>query len=385
MRDGRPPINGLAQWVGDAASRLSFNGLRCDAWRFRRVRADYYDYLADMIETLQGHKTLRDLFDDDAERFGPESVRGRLARHWAALFELSGGDLSITWASAFPVDEVRAMRAAQASGAGALTSGLRDLARAVRVIEQARQAAFATLASAAVAMTIAAVMVLAIPLFTVPRLQQIFVSVPASYYGKLTRALFDLSHGLIEWGPVISLLVLSGLAALCWSIPRLFGPIRQRLDVWPIWRMYRDFHAIRFLSLLTISLTRQGNIDTRLRDALSLQAGAASPWLAFHLEEMIERVDIGLTGAAPFNTGMIDRQMWWYMSDLIAARGLAQAMGSVRDRVEGRLLVSIKRQATLLRWLLLLSAVGTLIGLALWHYAVIDELRRAMTQFYASH
>jgi phosphate/sulfate permease len=77
--------------------------------------------------------------------------------------------------------------------------------------------------------------------------------------------------------------------------------------------------------------------------------------------------------------------MWWYMSDLIAARGLAQAMGSVRDRVEGRLLVSIKRQATLLRWLLLLSAVGTLIGLALWHYAVIDELRRAMTQFYASH
>ncbi len=35
--------------------------LRCDALRFSGMRADYYEYLADMLDGLQGRKTLRDL------------------------------------------------------------------------------------------------------------------------------------------------------------------------------------------------------------------------------------------------------------------------------------------------------------------------------------
>jgi hypothetical protein len=37
-----------------------------------------------------------------------------------------------------------------------------------------------------------------------------------------------------------------------------------------------------------------------------------------------------------------------------------------------------------LRWALLLTSVAGVLGITLWHYAVIDELRQALTNFYAS-
>ena len=56
--------------------------LRLDAWRFRPGRADYYEYLADLIEGTQGRKSLRDVFEDDARRYGVDTERGRLAGEW---------------------------------------------------------------------------------------------------------------------------------------------------------------------------------------------------------------------------------------------------------------------------------------------------------------
>ena len=63
--------------------------LRLDALRFRALRADYYEYLADLVEGTQGRKSLRDIFDDDAHRYGRRTVRGRLSRYWAAAYLLS--------------------------------------------------------------------------------------------------------------------------------------------------------------------------------------------------------------------------------------------------------------------------------------------------------
>jgi hypothetical protein len=59
--------------------------------------------------------------------------------------------------------------------------------------------------------------------------------------------------------------------------------------------------------------------------------------------------------------------------------GLARA----RQRIERRLLARVRRQASVLRWSLLISSVAAVLGIALWHYGVIDELRQALTNFYA--
>ena len=79
--------------------------LRLDALRFRALRADYYEYLADLVEGTQGRKSLRDIFDDDAHRYGRRTVRGRLSRYWAAAYLEAGGDLGVAWSGTLPAEE----------------------------------------------------------------------------------------------------------------------------------------------------------------------------------------------------------------------------------------------------------------------------------------
>jgi type II secretory pathway component PulF len=228
------------------------------------------------------------------------------------------------------------------------------------------------------------VLACAAPYYTVPRLQAIFQAVPDAYHGTLTRALFSFAELVRDGLPLLAAGTAGGLWLVLWSLPNLVGPWRRRLDGWFIWRLYRDVNAIRFLALLAVLVRRRGNVDIRLRQALAMQADHAGPWLGWHIRQMLGRIDTGLVGADSFDTGMIDRSIWWHLHDMIAAHGMAAGLDRAADRVERRALSRVGRQAQALRWVLLLGAVAAVIGLALWHYAVVDELRRAMMHVHAA-
>jgi len=353
------------------------------AWRFRSRRADYYEYLADLLEGSAGRRSLRDMFDDDARRYGPASVRGVLASHWARAYQEAGGDLYAAWHGTVPHDDLLLIGTAQHAGAGALPATLRDLARAVRLVESARRAVSGTAAAGLAATAVAFGMLLAVPFHTVTRLKHVFAVVPQEYYGPIARRLFALGDLVQAAWP----LALTATASLCWlaawSLPRYTGRGRARLDRWAIWRLYRDMHAIRFLSMLSVLVRQRGNVGIRLRDALAMQAQGASPWQAWHFSRMIARTDAGLTGGDIFETGMIDRETGWFMADMIQTRGMDAGMQRTRLRLESHVLRRVAAQAAVLRWALLLASVGVLLGLLLWHYAAIDELRRSLTEYYA--
>lgn len=357
--------------------------LRLDALRFRAGRADYYEYLADLVEGTQGRKNLRDVFEDDARRHGEDTVRGRLSRHWAGMYLEAGGDLGVAWTDTLPSSECVLLSCVQEEG-GDLSAALRDVARAVRLASDAWLALVSAAAAGLAAAAVAFALLCAIPFFSVPRLQQVFQAVPAEEYGRMTRALFALSQGLRQW-LALWLVLLLGLALLClWSLPRYTGAARSRLDRWLLWRLYRDFHAIRFLALLAVLVRQHGAADTRLRRALAVQAGDTVPWMHAHLLDMLGRIDGGQTGPEIFGTGLLDADTWWYMADMMDALGMEAGLAQVRLRVESRLLARVRRQASVLRWALLLTSVAGVLGITLWHYAVIDELRQALTNFYAS-
>lgn len=379
MPDWRAIIAMRAAWPDFQGLRL-----RVDALRFAGMRADYYEYLADMLDGLQGRKTLRDLFEDDACRHGDGSVRGRLARQWSQTLESRGGDLAMAWAGTMPPAELALLHAAQAGGAGALTAALRDLARAARVVEQCVRIFRDTLMAGAAALAVALVLAGAVPYFTAPRLQAVFQGVPPAYHGTLTRGLFAFAEAVRHGLPLLAACAAGGTWLLLWSLPNLVGPWRQRLDGWLVWRLYRDVNAIRFLAMLAVLVRPRGNVDIRLRQALVMQADQARPWLSWHIRAMVARIDAGMVGADSFDTGMIDRRVWWYLSDMIAAHGMAAGLDRAADRVERRALAQVARQAQAMRWGLLLGAVAAVIALALWHYGAIDELRRALMHVHAA-
>ncbi|MGN6580203.1 MAG: hypothetical protein ACTHJ1_09490 [Bordetella sp.] len=359
------------------------NQARRDAWQFRAARADYYAYLAEMLGALQGRKTLLDHFEDDALRYGPSSVRGRLSKHWARRYQETGGDLAAAWTGVLPDDECLLVAAGQQAGGEALIEVLRDLAHVTRLMRGLRAELIATTAAGLVAACVACALLCAIPLYTVPRLQQVFQSLPEDYLGPVTRRLYSLAQGVRRTFAAWAFGLPAGAALGLWSLPNLTGRLRARLDRLLVWRLYRDFHAIRFLAMLGVLLHRRGNIDTRLREALSSLAWNARPWLASHVASMLARIDAGIVGVDSLDTGMLDRELWWFLADMSAAHGLVDGLQQTRLRVESYACARLRRQAQVLRWLCLLGSAGAVIGLTLWHYAAIDELRRALMQFHA--
>ncbi|MEO6985133.1 MAG: hypothetical protein ABI155_07295 [Paralcaligenes sp.] len=371
--------------VADRLGRgLEQLGASLDAWRFRAWRADYYDYLSALMDGTQGRRTLLEIFQSDMQRYGQKTVRGRQSQRWVQAYPMTGGDLYLTWVGCFPANELGLIQVAQAGGNAPLVGTLRDLGDAVRLIRQARDILTTTLWSAVLALSMLAALVLAVPLFTVPHLRHTFNAVPPDYYAALTRRLFGFAsqvqgHWLFAAGFFVG-----GILLLLWSLPNLTGRLRRRLDQYSLWRIYRQVHAISFLSVLTIVLERPGAGSTQLREALAMQRPGANAWVLTHLDAMLARIDIGLVGADTFDTGLFDRELFWFLSDMAMARGLGEGLALARGRLKSQVLLSVARQALALRWALLLSCVAGLLSLGLWHYAVIDELRRSLMFFYAS-
>ncbi len=357
--------------------------IRLAAQQFHKERAQYYDYLADLMSATDGRKTLRDIFRDDAKRYG-QHHRGLLSGHWAYQYQEAGGDLFGTFDGTLPRSDLVLIRMAQRGGAGALEQTLRDVAVVSRLIEQARGTLVNTLAVAVAAILVMMAMIIAIPLFTVPRLKQAFGMVPEEFIGALTRQLYAFSSFIHEH--FFSLALGFGFVTYCllWSLPNLTGSLRRVLDDWFIWRLYRDFHGIRFLASLATMVKRRGNVSTALRDALDLQTEGASPWQRWHVEQMIAHIDDGRVGSETFDTGIVDRQTLWFLTDLIAAQGMDVALSRTRARLESRSVQAVARRAELARWVMLLGAVAALLGIVFWHFGVVNEMRAAMTNYYSN-
>lgn len=355
-----------------------------DCRRFSASRADYYDYLSALLQGMQGRRTLKDVFEIDARRHGADSVRGRLSAHWLRTYQLAGGDLYVTWLGAIPQNELSLIRTAQHFGNATLVRTLGELARALNLESAARRIMTSTLWSSVLAVAILCTMLLAIPWFTVPRLLQTFAGLPADYYGRLTRALIDLSAGVQTHWLFVLILTLGGGLLFLWSLPNTSGAVRRALDRHGLWRIYRYLHALRFLALLAIVLAQDQGGSTQLRPALVSQKTGLSPWHASYVDAMLARIDAGMTGADTFDTGLLDREQFWFLSDMIVARGLHAGLLLSTERLQTHVLGTVARQAAVLRWVMLLGCLVCLMGLGLWHYAVIDELRRSLMLFYAS-
>lgn len=361
-------------------------GLRTlfDVWAFRRHRADYFEYLSDFMSSVAGQRTLKEIFEQDARRYGPRTTRGRLSAQWARTYPMAGGDLYATWRGAFPEDELVIVRVAQLSGNASLIDTLADLSQAQRLVRQSSEVLISTLATAVAAVLVWVAMVLLVPAFTVPRLQDVFSSVPPAYYGAATRQLFAFSAWVSSWWVWVIILMTGSLVLAAWSFPNLVGPLRRWLDPVLFWRLYRCVAAIRFLSVLHVVLNQNDAGSTQLRTAITLLCRGGSRWSVWHLKRMTERIDRGWVGAATFDTGLFDRSLYWYLQDMSMTRGLVTALGLCKSRLAGYFMKTVGRQAAAARWVMLLCCVASLLGLGLWHYMAIDELRRALMIFYAS-
>jgi len=354
-----------------------------DAWQFGRNRRSYYEYLAALLQGTAGARTLKQIFAADARRYGPQSARGRLSRRWLELFQAAGGDLYATWFGTFPVNELAILRGAQSQGNDTLVATLVELSRVLGVIDTARNILRTSLLTAVLALAIVTATVLLVPAFTVPRLREAFGAIPVEYHGGAASSLFRFADVIAQLWPIALLCSVLIACLVPISFARYVGWGRSWLDRIGPWRVYRQVHALRFLAMLAVALGKGEHGATRLRQGLELQLAGATPWLAAHVLRMVHHVDSGRQGVAIFDTGLMDPSQLWFLDDMVAARGLTPGLRACSDWVERHVLGVVARQAAAMRWCLLLAALSGVLSIALWHFAAIDDMRRALALYQA--
>lgn len=356
-------------------------------WRaanaFKKERADYFEYLAAIMENSNGKKTLRDIFDDDAHRYGPKNARGILSKRWSRRYQECGGDLGETFHASLPQDDIVMIRAAQRAGAGALEVSFRDLGSVTRLIDQAKSIFKSTVFTAVVALVVMIATIIAIPFFTVPEMMKSFSMVPPSYFGGFTRTLLETASLISSNLLLIAVSTAALFYLISWSLPNWVGESRKTLDNWLMWRLYRDFQGIKFMATLASMVRKRGNVSTQLREALMAQL-EGSPWKIWHVNQMVERIDEGIIGADTFDTGIIDRETHYFLTDMIMTNGMDQGLQLTRSRIEGRTIMLVAKKAAVFKWIMLGLSVAVILGVTLWHYAVITELTDSMTNYYSS-
>jgi len=353
-------------------------GLWWAAQRFRKHRADFYEYLADIIEAVEGRKTAKSILITYAHRHGHHSTRGRLAAHWSARIEETG-DLGYALADTMPAFDVTMIALLQGIGGGAMVEGLRDLAALLRLTQKMVQTFVLTMLAAFFGLVIALLSTALLPLAITPELRRSFGDVPADLYGVVTRTLFGYSDFIGAHWPVLVLAGMSTVAVFVWSLPNWHGAWRDRLDRVGLYALYRNLKAIQCLVTLAILVQpRRAAHTIGFRDALRMLAAQASPWQNAHYQRMHTLLEDGASGAATFQTGMLDPDTYAYLEDMDDALGMNQALQKIRPRLEDRVLRRVQRQATFWRWGILLVCLGYGLSIYAATMLVIAEMRSAM-------
>ncbi len=352
------------------------------AWRFRSQRADYYDFLAQYLNQTSADRTLLDIFQQDAERHGAGSARGRLAAWWAQRLPANGGDLAQTWQGTLPIEELHCLGLAQNAGQPALLLTLRALAEQIRLTQKSTRQFWQTIVTGVVAFSVAMATLMLLPLYAAPKLTQAFSAVPEALYGVQTERLIAWSRWLHRYGWLLIVLILMTFGAGFWSLAHWVGPLRQRLDPLGPWRLYRDMQAIVFLTTTATLLRSLQERGVTLREVLLMQQNGVNQWLGWHLQQMVAQIDTGLDPLEALDTGLLNAQARWCLIDVVRVRGLSEGLLVACAQIGEQLTQAMTTRAVFWRWLLLIAALGTVFAVGVWHVEVIEEMRRALTLVY---
>ncbi|AVG43831.1 MULTISPECIES: hypothetical protein [Achromobacter] len=352
---------------------------------FRKRRADFYETLCDTMEATAGKKTLINILQDDCERYGGISTqRGYLSNHLADRLVTDGvGKVSETLHGIVPDEDELILGISEISGPGALEQGLRDLTDYTRLMDRSKSGFFWTVFAGGLCLVVGIAMLFVMAFVTHPRLEEVFSMLPADMWTG-GAANFRATANFLAANLLLILGFLGVLAYLLhWSLRNLTGPIREKLEDRFIWRAYRDFQAIRFMMTLSVILKpRQGN-TINMRDGILMLSDPQNPWLNWHIAKMLERIeDDHVTGAETFDTGILPRDLYFYLSDVCVSHGIDEGLQRTRRQIEVRVLSDVAKRAAIVRWSMFAIALSGLIGIALWHFATIDILRRALQMFY---
>lgn len=362
----------------------SFSPLNRAARKFRKERADYYEYLADVLSDSDGRILMHDIFIKDAQRYAPTKPwqklrphpRAILSEYWAKRFLDTGTNIGATWRGTLPdADMLIIASAAEHGRSGAVPEALKEAARLVRVVDEARSLFVSITAVAIFAVVVVLTCFTTIPAFVWPQIKETFDFVPENMYGPNAIALDYFSKVFPIYIVPLAIAILVISIAFKWSLTRWSGRSRQWAEKFIIYRVYRNYRGAMFLSTLS-TLVKQ-NSGLNLQEGVAAISVQAEPWLKWYCQRIQENIELGIVDARLFDVGLMEQDALYYLFDISEAKSLEAGLQLTGRRTERDMGKSIKTRAMILRWSILIISVA-LVGLVVMKtFSAIQEMTDA--------
>ena len=352
---------------------------------FAKKRSDYYYYLASVLRSSSGRMTILDIFMNDAERYASKP-RGKLTAYWAQQHQENGADLVETWRGTLPDSDLMMMSSAiRTGGPGALEQALEDTARVSGLVAKAKGIFVSTVIVGAFAVALGFGMAYAMPTFFLPTIQESFSFVPLELWGPKGKAMLSFAEFLKSYSVVCLIGIVAFISWVSWSLANYTGPGRAWLDrKAPLYTLYRDFMSATFIATLASMLKKRGNVSMNLREAIEVIKEASNPWMSWHCGKMMLNIEeMGGQSADIFNTGIMQDEDFFFMSDMVRIKGFDEGLRLAGERTEKETIKSIEKKAGVLRWVLLIFGIGMIFLFAGWVTAIMGELKAATTQVFS--
>jgi hypothetical protein len=302
----------------------------------RPRRADfYYDLGMTLDDKIPLFTTMRKY-----ESRARERKQNTAPLYLHMLKKLQSGSLSAALEGVAGETELVLLDAVQASGDTALADGLKFLSSTVEKIDHLKTVARKAVVYPIIMLLVFYGMLYGFATTVVPTLSNIL---PPEKWPLLGRMLYAVSTTVQKYGVYILLGFALSIIAFMYSLPRWSNKIRRVLDNYPPWVLYRDFTG----AMLLVSLSTLMQSGISLRSSLERALRFSSPWLTWHLREILVRLSRpnAPTFGYAFQTGILNEYLEDRVQDAAERRNPVEAFVKIGVGSIDRLAASVEASA----------------------------------------
>lgn len=223
--------------------------------------------------------------------------------------------------------------------AGRIEEGLKFLSHSIGRMNEARSTMRKALIGPGIVMTMALVMITGFSLFVVPMITQIY---PPERWPTIGKLLYAVSEGIKNYGSITAFLIIALIVGVIYSLPRLTGSLRIKLDKWPVYSTYRRVNGLTTL----VGLASQLKVGVSLVESVRLISNNNTPYMKW----MLGRVSQNLSrtpdayGKA-FDIGLFDDEIMFRLIDFAEQSSFPRAVEEVGMESFDEVITGIKESS----------------------------------------
>jgi type II secretory pathway component PulF len=268
--------------------------------KLRSRRADFYYDLAAALEDRVSIFTVLKTYEARARRRDPSAAKMYLAM----MKSMQTAGLSEALRPIVSSSEIIMLDAIQNSGDATLAKGLYFMADMVAKIDRMSGIVRKAVTYPILMLVMFSLLVTGFSIYAVPTIESL---IPLEKWPAEGKALHAVASAVRQYGIYMALTIVACMFVFLKSLPVWQSPTRRALDKFMPYNFYRNYTG----SMLIVSLSSLMRAGVSLRASLERAMKYSSPWLRWHLREVLRGLSSGTSSqfGKAFRTGMLTQEM----------------------------------------------------------------------------